>query len=68
MTRMMAKGKQTERLTYSVPEAAALLGVGRNQAYDAAKSGELPTVRIGNRILVPREAFHEKLARAGNGS
>lgn len=60
----MAKGKATssERLTYSVPEAGALIGVGRNQAYEAAKAGQLPTIKIGNRILVPRAALNELLA------
>jgi excisionase family DNA binding protein len=36
----------------SVPEAAKLLGIGRNTAYEAAKRGELPVIRIGRRILI----------------
>lgn len=36
----------------SVPEAAKLLGIGRNQAYAAASRGELPAVRLGGRILI----------------
>lgn len=38
--------------TISIPQAAELLGIGRNQAYQAAARGELPTVRLGGRILV----------------
>jgi excisionase family DNA binding protein len=53
-----------EPLTYSVPEAAALLGVNRNTAYEAAARGELPTIRIGKRVLVPRAAFEAMLAGA----
>jgi excisionase family DNA binding protein len=38
--------------TISVPETARLLGIGRNQAYQAAARGELPAVRLGGRILI----------------
>ena len=52
-------------LVYTIDEASRLLRIGRNHAYDAAKSGELPTVKIGKRILVPRLALEAMLARAG---
>jgi excisionase family DNA binding protein len=39
--------------TVSVEQAARLLGISRRSAYRYAKSGELPVVRIGGRILVP---------------
>jgi hypothetical protein len=43
-----------ERKTMSVPDAGAVFfGLGRNAAYRAAKRGDIPTVRIGGRILVP---------------
>lgn len=42
--------------TYTVDEFAQKLGVGRNTAYEAAHRGEIPTIRIGKRILVPRAA------------
>jgi excisionase family DNA binding protein len=44
-------------LTYSVPQAGALLGLGRNASYEAAARGDLPVIRIGGRILVPRVAL-----------
>ena len=50
-----------ERLTYTVTEAAGLLGISRGAAYEAARTGELPTVRIGNRLLVPIAALHKIL-------
>ncbi len=34
------------------PEAAKLLRIGRNAAYEGAKTGEIPTFKIGKRILV----------------
>lgn len=39
--------------TTSVPEAGRFLGLGRNGAYEAAKRGDIPTVRIGYKIRVP---------------
>jgi excisionase family DNA binding protein len=46
-----------ERLTYTVEEAGRLLGVGRDSAYEAVRSGDIPSVRIGRRLLVPRCAL-----------
>ncbi len=42
-----------ERLTFTVPEAGEKLGVGRNASYEAARTGQIPTIRIGRRLLVP---------------
>jgi excisionase family DNA binding protein len=50
-----------ELLTMTVDEAAARLGIGRNTAYDAAASGQLPTIRIGRRLLVPCAALERLL-------
>lgn len=47
--------------TFTVPEAGRMLGIGRLSAYKAAQSGELPVVRIGRRILVPRPALEAML-------
>ena len=50
-----------EKLVYTVEEAGALLGLGRSGAYDAVRRGDLPTIRIGRRILVPKEALERML-------
>jgi excisionase family DNA binding protein len=50
-----------QRQTYTVEEAGRLLGIGRNQAYDAAKRGEIPTITIGKRKLVPKATFDRLL-------
>jgi excisionase family DNA binding protein len=39
--------------TISVEEAAKLLGIGRNTAYDCVKRGEIPSLRLGRRLVVP---------------
>lgn len=41
-----------ERETLSIPEAARVLGISRSLAYEAARRGELSTIRIGKRYLV----------------
>ncbi|MGY3117903.1 excisionase family DNA binding protein [Bradyrhizobium sp. S3.14.4] len=53
------------RLVYEVPEAGAMLGMSRNNAYEAAKKGLIPTIRIGKLIRVPKAAFHKMLEQAG---
>jgi hypothetical protein len=42
------------RQTYCLEEVAQLLGIGRNQAYEAARRGDFPTIRIGKRIVAPK--------------
>lgn len=49
-----------DRLCYTVPEAAQLLRVSRNQGYELARRGEIPVIKLGNRIRVPIVKFHEK--------
>lgn len=44
------------------PETAAILGIGKDSAYKAAASGEIPTIRIGHRIKVPTAALRRLLA------
>jgi excisionase family DNA binding protein len=57
----MADQKAVECKTYSVDQAARMLGIGRSAAYDAATSGQIPAVRIGRRILIPRTALDRML-------
>jgi excisionase family DNA binding protein len=56
---------ETENLVYLVPEAGAMLGLTRNASYEAAKRGDLPTIKIGKLIRVPKLAFHRMLEDAG---
>jgi hypothetical protein len=48
-----------ERQTYTIEEAAKILGICRAVAY---RKGVLPTVRIAGRRLVPRRALERMLA------
>jgi excisionase family DNA binding protein len=47
--------------TLSITEAAAVLGIGRTLAYELARTGELPTLRLGRRLVVPRHALERML-------
>lgn len=58
---------RTSRLTLTVDEAAALLGVSRSVAYAEARRGTLagaPVLRVGRRLLVPRVALERALGIA----
>lgn len=50
-----------KRETLSVTEAAQVLGISRGLAYDMARTGKLPTIRFGKRLVVPRRALERML-------
>ena len=50
--------------TYTVEEVGEILGIGRRLAYEAVRRGEIPSLRLGRRIVVGREALDE-LLRSG---
>ena len=56
----LAQGNQ-ERLCLSVPEAAKILGISRGLAYELARSGRLPALRFGRRLLISRTALERML-------
>jgi excisionase family DNA binding protein len=49
------------KAAYTVEEVATLLGIGRSSAYAAIHTGEIPSVRIGRRFLVPVAALNRLL-------
>lgn len=48
-------------LTISVELAGKVFGIGRNAAYEAVKTGQIPSVRIGGRICVPTAPLRKML-------
>ena len=54
---------EMERLTLTVEEAGGLLGISRALAYEMARTGRLPTLRFGKRIVVPKKAIESMLDR-----
>jgi excisionase family DNA binding protein len=53
-----------EPLTVSIKEAAKILGVSGNSAYTAVHTGQIPSIRFGSRILIPRVALEKMLSEA----
>jgi excisionase family DNA binding protein len=51
-----------ERRTYTVREAAAVLGIGRDSTYAAVQSGALVAIRVGRRMVIPRDVVERVLA------
>ncbi len=41
----------------TVTDAGRALGLGRSAAYDAVGRGEIPSIKIGKRLLVPTAAL-----------
>jgi excisionase family DNA binding protein len=58
----------SERLVLSVSEVGELLGLSRAFAYELVARGELPVIRFGRRIVVPKAALLEMLEAAASGS
>lgn len=52
-----------EALLLTVMEAARLLRVSRNLAYELVAQGRLPHIRLGRRVLVPRHGLEQWIAR-----
>ncbi len=55
----------SQPLVISVTEAAVLLGVSRATAYECVRTKELPSIRLGGRILIPRQRLLDMID--GNG-
>jgi hypothetical protein len=60
-TETKSSGEPVARATYTIEECAKLLGVGRNQCYEAAGK-TFPVIKIGARYVVPKIAFDRLLA------
>ena len=52
------------RQVFNVPEVAEILGLGRSATYEAVKNGSIPSVRIGRKIMIPKEGLRLLLAGA----
>lgn len=46
-----------EKLVYSMQEAAEVLGISKSYMYELARRGEVPTLKLGKRLVVPKEKF-----------
>jgi excisionase family DNA binding protein len=51
----------TERLAYSVGEAARLTGLSRDLLYDEMRRGNLSSIKVGRRRLITRQHLRQFL-------
>ncbi len=51
--------------TITVPRAGRALGLGRASSYAAAESGQIPTIRVGRRLLVPTARLRQLVGLDG---
>lgn len=64
VSNMVTQGNDL-RLTYTIDEAAVLLGLSRNFVYEQVRNGTVPSIKIGRRRLVPRVGLERMLEGAG---
>lgn len=57
-----------ERLAYSAADAGAVTGLSRQTIYNLINAGELRTVKVGRRRLVPRSALLELMGESDAGT
>ncbi len=50
-----------QKMTYSIEEVANIIGISRGLAYQMARTGQIPVVRFGRRMLVPKTALEKIL-------
>jgi excisionase family DNA binding protein len=55
-----------EKVVLTVDETADYLGISRPQAYLGVHNGDIPSIRVGKRILIPRAALDKMLINAGD--
>ena len=46
-----------QKLTYSVAEAAKMIGIGKNALYALARAQRIPAIRVGRRYIINAELF-----------
>ena len=58
--------KPSTKMTLSVNEAAELIGISRPKVYDLLRDGTLPSIHVGKKIVIPRQAVIDWLSEGEN--
>jgi hypothetical protein len=53
---------EEDDLTWSIPYAGRKANLAKNASYAAARRGEIPTIRFGKKLRVPKAKFLRMLA------
>jgi len=57
--------RRVTKATYSMDEVATLFDIGRNAAYEGARRGDFPTVKIGKSVRAPKALIDRMLGIEG---
>jgi hypothetical protein len=58
--------RRVTKATYSMDEVAALFDIGRNAAYEGARRGDFPTIKIGKSVRAPKALIDQMLGIGGD--
>lgn len=56
--------EKAEKLVYTVQETAEILNIGMNKAYELIQQKQIPFVRVGRRILIPKQTLENWLDKS----
>jgi hypothetical protein len=62
MTEQHHDEKLISSRVYDVPQAGSMVGLSRNSSYEAAARGEIPTIKIGRLLKVPKAKWDRIVA------
>lgn len=57
----VSQPNRQDRLVYTVPDVAALLGLSQDKVYGLVRANKIPHKRLGRRIIIPYQPFHDWL-------
>jgi hypothetical protein len=55
------KPRDRGKFGLSIPQAGAMVGLGKNASYDAARAGQIPVMEFGKQKIVPRLPWLKKI-------
>lgn len=56
-----------ERMTWTAAEVAQVIGISKNAVYDAVERNRIPHVRLGRRVLFPKQPVLDWLNKVETG-
>mgnify|MGYP001581180568 CR=1 FL=1 len=65
-SRLARKSEQLpeDRLGFTVKDVAKFLGISHSSVYNAVKTGQIPSVKVGKRIVIPKDTLAQFLSSA----
>lgn len=51
----------SDKVVYTPSEIKSLLGIGKNEVYKLIRTGEIKSIKVGRKLLVPKQSFYDWL-------